>query len=80
MGNSQQTAVDAIVYVDPVKYYRMPYYEKAKVARIIGSVNWHYRDSGKKAASDGARANRNFFTGTGCANYILGHQRVLCDF
>lgn len=26
----------------------MPYYEKAKVARIIGSVNWHYRDSGKK--------------------------------
>ena len=47
-GNSQQTAVDAIVYVDPVKYYRMPYYEKAKVARIIGSVNWHYRDSGKK--------------------------------
>lgn len=48
MGNSQQTAVDAIVYVDPVKYYRMPYYEKAKVARIIGSVNWHYRASGKK--------------------------------
>ncbi|MCH1981924.1 PEP/pyruvate-binding domain-containing protein [Ruminococcus sp. OA3] len=48
MGNSQHTVIDAIVYVDPVKYYRMPYHEKTKVARIIGDVNWHYRDREEK--------------------------------
>ena len=35
------------MYVDPVKYYEMPYKDKDSVARLIGRINWHYRDLGK---------------------------------
>ncbi len=44
MGISKATELDLIVYVDPVKYYGMPYKEKNGVARLIGQINWHYRD------------------------------------
>lgn len=44
MGMSKASALDLIVYVDPVRYYEMPYKEKNSVARLIGAVNWHYRD------------------------------------
>jgi len=44
MGMSKASALDLIVYVDPVRYYEMPYSEKNAVARLIGAVNWHYRD------------------------------------
>ena len=44
MGLSKASELDLIVYVDPVKYYGMPYKEKMDVARLIGSINWHYRD------------------------------------
>jgi hypothetical protein len=33
--------------VDPVRYYELPYVMKASVAKLIGKLNWHYRDSGK---------------------------------
>ena len=46
MGMSGTSKLDIIVYVDPVKYYRMPYREKHTVAALIGKINWHYRDSG----------------------------------
>ena len=36
-----------IVYVDPVKYYSMPYQDKDKVAKTIGKVNWEMRGKGK---------------------------------
>ena len=44
MGISKASTLDLIVYVDPVRYYNMPYKEKNSVARLIGTVNWHYRD------------------------------------
>ena len=44
MGMSKASTLDLIVYVDPVRYYNMPYKEKNSVARLIGTVNWHYRD------------------------------------
>ena len=44
MGMSQTNTLDIIVYVDPVKYYNMPYNDKPAVARLIGKLNWHYRD------------------------------------
>ena len=44
MGMSKASVLDLIVYVDPVRYYEMPYNEKNKVARLIGAINWHYRD------------------------------------
>ena len=47
MGMSKASELDLIVYVDPVAYYRMPYAEKSKVARLVGQINWHYRDMHK---------------------------------
>ncbi len=47
MGMCKATELDIIVYVDPVKYYSMPYKEKDLVAKLIGKINWHYRDMGK---------------------------------
>ncbi|MBP5555701.1 MAG: phosphoenolpyruvate synthase [Lachnospiraceae bacterium] len=44
MGMSRTSTLDIIVYVDPVKYYNMPYKDKPAVARLIGKLNWHYRD------------------------------------
>ncbi len=47
MGMSKATSLDLIVYVDPVKYYNMPYKEKDAVAKLIGKINWHFRDMNK---------------------------------
>ena len=47
MGMCKTTSLDIIVYVDPVKYYNMPYKEKDLVAKLVGKINWHYRDMGK---------------------------------
>ena len=44
MGISRASELDLIVYVDPVRYYEMPYQQKSAVARLIGAINWHYRD------------------------------------
>ena len=47
MGMSKASELDLIVYVDPVKYYNMPYKDKDLVAKLIGKINWHYRDLDK---------------------------------
>ena len=47
MGMSRAAKLDHIVYVDPVKYYNMPYKDKTTVAKLIGAINWKYRDSNK---------------------------------
>ncbi|MCR5788872.1 MAG: PEP/pyruvate-binding domain-containing protein [Lachnospiraceae bacterium] len=47
MGMCKAISLDMIVYVDPVKYYNMPYKEKDLVAKLIGKINWHYRDLGR---------------------------------
>ncbi len=47
MGMSKASSLDIIVHVDPVNYYNMPYKDKPDVARLIGKLNWHYRDQGK---------------------------------
>ena len=47
MGLSKASELDIIVYVDPVKYYNMPYRDKPAVARLIGKINWHYRELNK---------------------------------
>ncbi len=48
MGISRAGLLDAIVYIDPIKYYNMPYNDKSLVARLIGKINWHYRNLDKK--------------------------------
>ncbi|MBR5730985.1 MAG: phosphoenolpyruvate synthase, partial [Firmicutes bacterium] len=47
MGMSKVSKLDTIVYVDPVNYYNMPYKDKTTVAKLIGAINWKYRDSNK---------------------------------
>ena len=47
MGLSRKVRLDRIVYVDPVKYYHLPYTEKTRIAALIGQINWKYRDQGK---------------------------------
>ncbi|WP_026525970.1 PEP/pyruvate-binding domain-containing protein [Butyrivibrio sp. MB2005] len=47
MGLSRAEKLDYIVYVDPVKYYSMPYQDKNQVARAIGRVNWLMRGQDK---------------------------------
>ncbi|MBR4807845.1 MAG: phosphoenolpyruvate synthase, partial [Lachnospiraceae bacterium] len=47
MGICKTTTLDIIVYVDAKKYYEMPYKNKDLVAKLIGQINWHYRDQNK---------------------------------
>ncbi|MBR5730954.1 MAG: phosphoenolpyruvate synthase, partial [Firmicutes bacterium] len=47
MGMSKASELDTIVYVDPVNYYNMPYKNKSAVAKLIGRINWYYRDAGR---------------------------------
>ncbi len=47
MGIAKTSTLDIIVYVDPVKYYELPYKDKDLVAKLIGKINWHYRDMDK---------------------------------
>ena len=47
MGMCKAAELDIIVYVDPVKYYELPYKEKDLVAKLIGKINWHFRDLNK---------------------------------
>ena len=47
MGLSRAEKLDLIIYVDPVKYYSMPYQDKNQVAIAIGKINWEMRGKGK---------------------------------
>ena len=47
MGLSEAIKLDYIVMVDPVLYYQMPYNDKYKVAKVLGEINWNFRDSKK---------------------------------
>lgn len=47
MGMCKTNSLDLVVFVDSVNYYNMPYKDKPAVARLIGKLNWHYRDQGK---------------------------------
>lgn len=45
---SGKRGIDVVVAVDPVGYYEYPYKGKHAVAAVIGSINRHYRGTGKK--------------------------------
>ena len=47
MGLSRSADIDTVVYVDPIAYYHLPYAEKPSVAKLIGQINWTYRDQGR---------------------------------
>lgn len=48
MGLSRTDRIDLVVYVDPVSYYNMPYRDKYRIARAIGTVNWTMRGKDRK--------------------------------
>ncbi|MBO4325046.1 MAG: phosphoenolpyruvate synthase [Lachnospiraceae bacterium] len=48
MGLSRTDKIDLVVCIDPVKYYNMPYRDKYRVARAIGTVNWSMRGKDEK--------------------------------
>ena len=48
MGLSRTEKLDIVVYIDPVNYYNMPYRDKYRVAKAIGTINWKMRDKNKK--------------------------------
>ncbi len=48
MGFSRKFAVDLIVYIDAIAYYRMPYREKHKVKSALSAVNWHCREKNRR--------------------------------
>lgn len=47
MGLSNIIKLDYIVMVNPLEYYRMEYNSKYQIARVIGAINWHFRNQGK---------------------------------
>ncbi len=47
MGMCRASKLDLIVYVNPIKYYNMPYKDKDLVAKVIGKINWFYRGKDK---------------------------------
>ncbi len=48
MGLSRKVKIDYVVYVDAVRYYGLSYSDSPTVAKIIGKINWAFRNSGKK--------------------------------
>lgn len=47
MGFSQKTELDAVVYIDPIEYYKLPYKRKYAIKKALSDVNWHYREKNK---------------------------------
>ena len=48
MGFSRKFAVDIIVCIDAIAYYRMPYRDKHKVKDALSAVNWRCREQHKR--------------------------------
>jgi len=44
MGPQLECAVDAVIIVDPLEYFNLPYRDKPTVARTVGLLNAHYGD------------------------------------
>ena len=47
MGPQFKCKVDAVIIIDPLSYYNLPYKDKPGVARMIGQLNSMYRDDNK---------------------------------
>ena len=48
MGFSRTFPVDLVVYIDPIRYYQMPYRDKFRVRDLLSAVNWKLRGQGKR--------------------------------
>ena len=48
MGFSRSFPVDMVIYIDPVRYYNMPYRDKYRIRDVLSAVNWKMRGQGKR--------------------------------
>ena len=48
MGFSRTFPVDLVVYIDPIRYYEMPYRDKFRVRDLLSAVNWKLRGQKKR--------------------------------
>ena len=48
MGFSRTFSVDLVVYIDPIRYYEMPYRDKFRVRDLLSAINWKLRGQGKR--------------------------------
>jgi hypothetical protein len=48
MGFSRTFPVDLVVYIDPIRYYEMPYRDKFRIRDLLSAVNWKLRGQGKR--------------------------------
>ena len=47
MGFSRKIKLDTVVYIDPIKYYNMPYKKKYEIKKALSDVNWYYKGKEK---------------------------------
>ena len=47
MGFSRKIKLDTVVYIDPIKYYNMPYRKKYEIKKALSDVNWYYKGKEK---------------------------------
>lgn len=47
MGPQLENALDAVILINPIRYWQLPYKEKPAVARIVGRLNRHYKEARK---------------------------------
>lgn len=47
MGGAYYETIDIVVRIDPKLYYEYPYNQKPAIARVVGQINQHYKDSDK---------------------------------
>ena len=47
MGFSRKIKLDVVVYIDPIKYYNMPYKKKYEIKKALSDVNWYYKGKEK---------------------------------
>ena len=81
MGMSRSAPVDGIVLIDPVAYYEMPYKDKPDVARVIGQLNWHFRDAGRQLVllTPGRIGTSSPELGVPTAFSDISSFRVICE-
>ena len=48
MGFSREIKLDAVVYIDPILYYQLPYRRKYEIKDALAKVNWHFRGKRKR--------------------------------
>lgn len=82
MGNSAKLKVDVVVWIDSKSYFNLPYNEKSNIARTIGNINQHYKDSGKRLMlfCPGRIGTSSYELGVAVNFSEISNFSVLCEY